>query len=185
MAPKIEKLWLLQQDEERVSFAQLYNRYKALCFSHALGITGDEDRAGDIVQESFVAVYKQVTEKGLQFNSLRHARDYLLKVVRHMAINNTKVQARKVELEDIADSLTSLEDQEEKYIEEERLEACRRALKRLPSKYRNVLRLRFYEKMTLAEIAQHLGKPPTTIQYMEKKALGKIKKDRIVRTFFS
>ena len=185
MSPKREIVWLKLLKGEKTTFTLFYNRYKALCFSHAVGITGDEERAGDVVQESFVAVYKQVTEKGLQFDSLRHARDYLLKTVRHTAINNAKEQARKVELEDIADSLTNHEDQEGRYIEEERLGAFRKALKSLPSKYRSVLKLRFYEKMTLAEIAQHLGKPLTTVQYMEKKALEKMQKDRLLRTFFS
>ncbi|MFQ6093964.1 MAG: RNA polymerase sigma factor [bacterium] len=184
MAPGKEEMWLSLLNGTKATFTQFYDEFKALCFSLAVGITRDEDRAKDAVQESFVAIYNQVKEKRLQFESTRHARDYLLKTVKNIATDSATAQARRVELEEILDDLITDKDQEELYMEQEKLGALRKALKRLPSKYREVLNLRFYERMTLAEIAQNLGKPIPTIQYAEKRALEKLKKNEKLRNFF-
>lgn len=179
-----ETLWLNFQQGGKSDFSEFYRKYRSLCLSLALGITRDEDRAKDIVQESFIAIYTQVREKGLQFDSRRHARDYLLKTVRHISLNFSTAQTRRVDIGPILDTLVHNADQEKSLIVKEELAVLRKALKQLSTKHRKILKLRFFEKMTLAEIAQKTGKPIPTIQYAEKRALEKLEKSKILREYF-
>jgi RNA polymerase sigma-70 factor (ECF subfamily) len=184
MAHDMKRLQLPTEKEKHIAFGEFYGEYHVLCFSIAVGITHDTDRAKDIVQESYIAIYKQVTERGLRFESKSHARDYLLKTVKNTALDNKAAQARKVEVDAVVDTLISNTTQEQMFVEEKKLSALRKALKDLPAKYRYILKLRFYEKMTLAQIAEKTGWPIPTIQYREKKALETLHKCKMLRSFF-
>ncbi len=164
-----------------VAWSEFINEYHALLMSIALGMVKNKQVAQDVVQESLERVCARIRQGNLEFQSKEHARNYIVQVVRNRAKDVVKAQSKKVPFEKIpapavsGPEKTFLDSQYEKD-RIRQLETLRKAMRKLPRKYRDVLKLRFYERLKLREISKRLKIPLTTVQYREKTALEKLKK---------
>lgn len=144
------------------SFALFYRAQYAPTVRLARFLTGDDDSAEDLAQEAFLrlrdrfdeldnpAGYLRTVVVNLCRNHHRSARREALRLVRH-GPSPTQVSERAAELD--------------------------ASLRRLPYDERAVIVLRYWLRLTEAEIADHLGCRPGTVKSRHSRALAKIRKE--------
>ena len=83
---------------ERVAFEFLYDHYSGALFNIICKTVRDEERAADVLQESFLKIWKNIAsynpEKGRLFT-------WILNIARNGAIDSARVEGRKPMMDDI------------------------------------------------------------------------------------
>lgn len=82
---------------EKTGFNEIYEEYKNLVLKAAHIYTGDLYAAEDIMQETFLALYRDMSEKGID-NTTEYAniKSWLFTTAKHRAINHRKKTARMI-----------------------------------------------------------------------------------------
>lgn len=130
----------------RLKTEDAMEKYRDNVFAAAFSILKNPDDADDIVQETFLAYHRETKD----FESEEHIRAWLLRV----AINKAKNESRKlfrrarVPLEEYMETLIFETPAAENLFEE---------VMKLPSKYRIVLHLFYYEDYPVKDISAMLG----------------------------
>ena len=144
----------------------LVTRYQVPAVRSAFLITQDEALAEDVVQETFVRLFKRIHS----FDEARPFEPYLLRSVVNAALTAVKKTGREVRLEDgdgqverLMDQVVSVEAQAESHDLEEQLLA---AIAGLPPRQRAVIVQRYYLEMSESEMAQALDAPPGTVKWL-------------------
>jgi RNA polymerase sigma-70 factor (ECF subfamily) len=150
------------QDED--ALGAIYDRYNRLTFAIALRITGDAAVAEEVVQDVFHAVWR--TAGG--FRSTGSLAAWLVGIVRHRAIDATRVRGARARRGDCSlDAALEVDSGElTEACVERRLfgEQVREALGQLSQTQREVLELTYYGGLTQAQIATQLGAPLSTVK---------------------
>lgn len=129
-------------------------RYAAQVYRAACFYTADEALAEDVVQEVFLAAFRN-------FEAIRRPEPWLARVTRNKALNALRSRTRTREVE-MPQELQEIEtpDAQELYDEAAVVDAIRR----LPLPLREVIVLRYYEGLEPHEIARQLGALPATVR---------------------
>ncbi|SFQ66311.1 RNA polymerase sigma factor [Hymenobacter arizonensis] len=152
-APLVERCRL----NDRQAQAEIYRRYAKAMFNAALRITGDYAEAEDVLQESFLSAFRELS--GYKGDSSFGA--WLKRIVVNKSINC--LRQRRLALvplgeqhhEEPADlSSVSYEDEADTHY---RADVLRRCIQELPDGYRVVLSLYLLEGYDHLEIANILG----------------------------
>jgi RNA polymerase sigma-70 factor (ECF subfamily) len=157
---------LRQRDPELLD--RLIEQYQYRLFRYLLYITGNQDRAEDFFQETWI----RVLERGHQYDGRFKFEAWLFTIARNLVIDWQRQKK--------AQSLDALSDPEEGKVfelvdekaesplhlllrraEEDKVQA---SLEQLPAAYREVLLLRFQEEMQLDEIAKIQATPISTVK---------------------
>lgn len=106
---------------ENAGFNKIYNDYKNLVLKAAHTYTGDLDTAEDIMQDTFLALYRDMSEKGIE-NTTEYAniKSWLYTTAKHRAINYRKKTARVLSA-DAAESADVIEEPVSESLESEYL----------------------------------------------------------------
>lgn len=142
-----------------LAFDTLFARHQDYVFHIVYGIVGSFDESKDITQEVFVQVYRSL--RGFRFGS-RFA-TWLYRIAVNRAVDSARAAQRR--------RASSLCDQpelrlrpaeartepERAYADREAKQTVHSALMRCPLGHREVLALRYYQDLTLEEIAETLG----------------------------
>ena len=155
-APLVERCRL----NDRQAQAELYRRYARAMFNAALRITGDYAEAEDVLQESFLSAFRELS--GYKGDSSFGA--WLKRIVVNKSINCLRQRRLQlVPLEDfhhdaapVTEAHTPL-DREEAEEQQYRADVLRRCIQELPDGYRVVLSLYLLEGYDHLEIAGILG----------------------------
>ena len=160
---------------DKDSFGLLVERYWAMAVAIAYGTLMDPAEAEDVAQESFI----------LAFSQLHKLRDrsrfagWLGKIVRRKSIDRIrkKARTRTVSISDIpeheylsispAATNPGLTEQQQGFV--------RKAVRRLPEKFRQVVLMRFIGNLSTAEIARQLGRKPVTVRVWLHRAYKKLR----------
>ncbi|MBT3362388.1 MAG: RNA polymerase sigma factor [Chloroflexi bacterium] len=144
-------------------FEQVFHQYKGWVYKTAYLITGDHQKAEDVMQEVFISAYKfsntYDASKGSYTNWLRR-----------ITVNQcTRSSRRKIlpssSIEEMQDNGHGISDNSMPVDEQVLLtDQISRLLKSLDNKYRAVLILRFYEDLSYAEIGDILHIPLGTVK---------------------
>lgn len=133
-------------------------------------ITGREEDAQDVLQESFMSAYKNLQE----YRGDAPFGAWLKRIVVNRSIN--AIRARKMELMPEDDSFDRMEEEPaEIYMEELTVERVRRAIMTLPDGYRSVLSLYLVEGYDHEEIAAILGISESTSKSQLNRAKTKLR----------
>ena len=82
---------------ENIGFNKIYNDYKNLVLKAAHIYTGDLDTAEDIMQDTFLALYSDMTVKGVDdIAEYSNIKSWLFTTAKHRAINHRKKTARVI-----------------------------------------------------------------------------------------
>ena len=144
---------------------EIYRKYKNNIFAIGLNYFRNATDADDVVQETFLKLYKYGTE----FESELHMRNWLIRV----AINECKRVTistwykRKVTLEEYADQLVWNQPEESELFF---------AVMQLPTKYRLVIHLYYYEDYSVKEIAELCGISQSVVTTRLMRGREKLKK---------
>lgn len=146
-------------------FGIIIERYKDSLFFFVKRISyfGKED-IEDILQEVFVKVYKNLNdyEDSLKFSS------WIYRITRNQTIDEirkrgSRPQTTSLENNDLAKFIKSGSNVEKEFLQKEEMGSLKKAIDKLPQKYREVLVLRFLEEKNYEEIMDIIKRPKGTV----------------------
>lgn len=153
---------------DQQAFKKMYDSYADYALRSAYAITKNNNHAADIVQETFIKVYRNIE----QFNSIKPFKPWFYQILlnesrRYMKKQNK--QATPIESEDLLDYL------HEQHPKEEKHDDLERALDQLSEMHRTVLTLKYINEFTEREIAELLELNINTVKSRLFKARGKLR----------
>ncbi|HEV9038670.1 MAG TPA: RNA polymerase sigma factor [Puia sp.] len=165
------------------AFGELYDVYYPKIFGYIYRITGDHALAGDIASETFLKAWIAIGSfkwKGISISSwfFRIATNQLNQYFRRQRYTpRTMTDLGVFDMAAWDNRHAIAEDDITQKIDRfEEFEAVRRLLKRLPSDYQQVIALRYFEELSIRDIAQILKKKEGTVKSLLSRGLDKLKK---------
>jgi len=135
----------------REALRQIYDKYHGGLLKLAVVLTGDMDKAEDIVQEVFIHFAQSANRFGLSGSLKSYLITSTLNCVRNQRRNN---QRRRLQRLDKAEHVPSLARRPDQWaVLSEHLERLSRAMAFLPYEQREVITLRMEANMTFRQIA--------------------------------
>ncbi len=174
--PSDQNLWQQVKLGEQASLKVLFMRYYDPLVRFCTPILKDEERARDLVQDTFF----QVWEKREKIEISSSIKAYLYTAVRNRALNTLKREARMqwsgdhTELEPLQEGQDGSYDRMREKDLNTRLQY---ALSRLPAKCRQVFELSRFEHLSNREVAETLEISVKTVENQMTKALQIMRKE--------
>ena len=156
-----EQLLRLAIDGQREAFAQIIKLYERRCFAVAYRVTGDQDAALDICQDSFIQAFRQLAR--LREPSKFGA--WLTRIVLNRARSYLRRQRAAQRRLSEATPRFAVAEATDPGASQELREALEEGIRNLPRRYREVLVLYAGDGCSHAQIAEGLGKPVKTIRW--------------------
>lgn len=158
-------LMALVTERDSAALAALYDRYNRPAFSLALRILGDRTHAEDVVQEVFLAVWRDAA----RFDVTRGGfSSYLLSMVHHKAVDAVRreegMRRRRTNLEILESGEPPAKSVEDEVWTTLRGERVREALALIPDAQREALELAYFGGHTQREIAALTATPLGTVK---------------------
>ena len=141
------------------AFEQLVGRYQSKLLSFVTYMVRDSQAAQDIVQESFISLYKTIDH----VDTSRKFSSYLFSIARNTAISYLRSRIRHAPLEE-AESVASLDVPEALVTGKEEKERIETALDAIDTKYKKVISLYYFEDLSYEEMSRLLRLPVNTIR---------------------
>ena len=147
----------------------------------AVSILGDLEQARDVVQDTFLKLYKQDPEKVRQ-----KVRSWLFTVCRNHCYDLIKRNMKTSNLkEDEISYIASSEDNPFQVISflegreeiDEKIKILYSLIEELPSRQREVMRLKFQANLSYKEIAETIGISTSNVGFVMHTALKKLRED--------
>jgi RNA polymerase sigma-70 factor (ECF subfamily) len=143
----------------------LYDRYHAMAYALALRITTETGLAEDVVQDSFLGLWRNA---GRYAEAKGSVRGWLLAIVRHRAIDAVRRRRAGVALGEETDetlpAALTLPDVWPEVAGRLDAEQVRGALTVLPPAQREVIELAYFDGLTQREIAERTRAPLGTVK---------------------
>lgn len=164
--------------QNREAYKELFDRYQKKLFTYVLHLVGNRDEAEDILQNVFTKTYKNIEH----FDTSRKFSSWIYRIAHNEAVNYLKRRSKRytVSWEDITtskdklDTATSDERPEERWIHQEITKEIDEALEKLPPKYIQILKLRYFEEKSYEDIGKILAKPVNTVGTLINRAKKKL-----------
>ena len=151
-----------------ICYETLFDRYRHPLYAAIVSRCGDEQDAGDIIQETYVKAY---------FNLPRYNADYtfgqwVYTIARNLFIDYARRKRSAGSTVSIDSNTTGeminpacdMPNPEERIISRQRSSLLDNLLEELPAHYRTVIQLRFIKEYSYEEIAEQLGMPIGTVK---------------------
>jgi RNA polymerase sigma-70 factor, ECF subfamily len=157
----------------RDAFGLLVERETSSVYRACLRILGRPHDAEDVTQESFIAAYRAIRT----FRSEGSLRGWLLRIATRQCFRRLEQRRPAADLGAIGDGLlvdTSAEPARAVVAREAR-DDIRAAVSALDEPYREVVALRFFADMSLAEVAETTGRPLNTVKTHLRRGLERLR----------
>lgn len=165
------------------AFYPLMKRYEPVLLRYIHRMTQvSQEEAEDLLQEIFIKVYRNLNgfDTNLKFSTwvYRIAHNEIISQYRKNRQTRFSVEpdGDDEETRSLAAFMSNTLDVESRYIDIEKAKAVRNALGKLPSKYRDILVLHYFEELSYSEISDILKKPPGSVATLLNRARTKFKK---------
>lgn len=163
---------LLKQREQR-GFTLLYDNYSSALYGIILKIVRIEEVAADVLQDSFVKMWRNIdhydTSKGSLFT-------WMLNVARNTAIDRIRSQEyQQSQQNQSIENTVSLIEQNESIEQQVDAIGLRKVVETLRPEYRSIIELVYFKGYTQAEVAEELGIPLGTVKTRVKAALSQLR----------
>ena len=146
-------LSVLETDEDRCQFEDIYRQYKNRMYKFAIGILHNNEDAEDVVQQSFLTIANNFDK--IKSFSCHEMNSYIVIIIRNTSINlynkNKRNSERSTELDE---QQTAVEVDFFNNIDYEHLVQI---ISRLPLIYKEILLLHYVEEFTVKQISAMLG----------------------------
>jgi RNA polymerase sigma-70 factor (ECF subfamily) len=171
-----EELMALVQTGDADAFEVVYDRHCDVAFSLAYRMCGRRANAEDVLQETFLALWRT----GARYDRTRGSvRNWILRIVHNRSVDALRrgvVRDRRLFYEEGAvERVAGAEDTEEQILDRERADEVRGALGVLPEEQRRVLELAYFGGFTHTEIASMLQMPVGTVKGRMRLGLAKLR----------
>ncbi len=161
-----------------ICYETLFDRYRHPLYAAIVSRCGDEQDAGDIIQETYVKAY---------FNLPRYNADYtfgqwVYTIARNLFIDYARRKRSAGSTVSIDSNTTGeminpacdMPNPEERIISRQRSSLLDNLLEELPAHYRTMIQLRFIKEYSYEEIAKLLGMPIGTVKTQIHRAREKL-----------
>ncbi|KAA9349753.1 RNA polymerase sigma factor [Larkinella humicola] len=171
-----QALWRSFREGEKKALGQLVERYYRVLKHYGLKFRVDEAVVEDAIQELFL----QLWQNRLQINETESVKHYLLKALRHHILQSVRLQKRLAFEElDWDTSIPDEADSETLLIHQESFASLTKAIQAqlasLPAREREALYLRYYENLSIPEIAETMHVNRQSVSNFLQKALSKLR----------
>lgn len=164
---------------DRGAFDDLYRRYAPAAYGLALRVTAQDALAQEVVQDSFLALWRapEAYDPGRGL-----FRSFFLSLVHHRAVDTVRREERLRKRSERASNLEPAhgEDVAEEVVEDAylgvRRKEVREALTELPPEQREVLEMAYFRGYTQARIAEELSIPIGTVKTRTLAAMRKLRR---------
>jgi RNA polymerase sigma factor (sigma-70 family) len=166
-----EELVAALQRNERVAFEFLYDHYSGALYNIILKTLRDEERAADVLQETFLKIWKNIASynpvKGRLFT-------WILNIARNGAIDAARVEGRKPAMDEIDDRLAKIEPDVSES-EQQTSSEMKAIVDMLRPERKILIDMAYFQGYTHEEIANELGIPLGTVKSRMRTALQELK----------
>lgn len=163
---------------DRVSFAELYDRYVKVLSSIAFRVLNNAEATEDVVQDVFV----QIWDKAPLYDPARgKPLTWAVTLTRNKAIDRLRSVQRRSrlhdEVEEEAKSMDQFDDRDSfaAVSAGEQAEIVREAIRVLSKDQREAIELAFFSSLTQSEIAEKLNEPLGTVKARIRRGLMKLR----------
>ena len=158
---------------DREAFGTLVALETRAVYRTALRILGRPEDAEDVTQETFVAAIRSIRS----FRGDGPIRAWLLRIATRQAFRRLAARRPAERVEDVDERLTadSRDEPTRMLVAAERRDDIRRAVGALPEPYREVVALRFFGELSLAEVADATGRPINTVKTHLRRGLERLR----------
>lgn len=165
-----EELLSLLKDRSESAFAYLYDNYSAALHGIIFRIVGDGDRASDVLQDSFVKIWKNIDSyergKGTLFT-------WMLNIARNSAIDANRSKHVKYQIqmnEQVVDNHNKVDPTASLDII-----GLKETVSKLRPEYRKVIEFIYMQGFTQQEFADEFGVPLGTVKTRTRSALQELR----------
>jgi RNA polymerase sigma-70 factor, ECF subfamily len=158
---------------DRQAFGHLVERETRSVYRACLRILGRPHDAEDVTQESFVAAYRAIRT----YRGEGSLRAWLLRIATRQSFRRLSQRRATVDLDAIpAPRLADASSEPTRVmIDLESRRAVQEAVAALPEPYREVVALRFFGDLSLAEVADATGRPLNTVKTHLRRGLERLR----------
>jgi RNA polymerase sigma-70 factor (ECF subfamily) len=155
------------------AFGELYRKYVTQIYRYIRTRVSTERDAEDLTENVFLKAFEALEtyqERGAPFGA------FLYMVARHAVVDHYRSQKPLEQADDLSIVGNEVSSAEGALINKQELLEISNALAKLPENYREVIRLRVLMEMPTAEVAEWLGKQPSTVRVLLHRALKALRK---------
>lgn len=162
------------KNREAAAFEELYDRYSGALLGVIVSVTGDGETARDVLQETFVKVWKNILKydesKGRLFT-------WLLNIARNTAIDHLRNSETKISKGKITSdkSDTVMENRMGSVTVNTDIIGLREVVDKLSDEQRIVIEKAYFEGLTREDIAEELELPVGTVKTRLRAALLRLR----------
>lgn len=166
-----EQLVAALQRNERVAFEFLYDHYSGALFNVITKTVRDEEKAADVLQDSFLKIWKNIAlynpEKGRLFT-------WILNIARNGAIDAVRMEGRRPVMEDIEETAVQNErdTDQESVMNRSEIKAI---VDLLRPERKLLIDMAYFQGYTHEEISEELSIPLGTVKSRIRTALQELK----------
>ena len=154
------------------ALSALYDRFGRLTHALAYRMLNDQAAAEDVVQEAFVAIWRNAPS----FDSARgSARAWLFTTVRNRCVDVLRGTRRPSNVDDFLEIVPASDDVLGDVLRNLQEREVQAALAKLPDEQRATIDLAYFSGMTHAQIASHMRVPLGTVKGRMRLALEKLR----------
>lgn len=158
---------------DRDAFATIVDRETAAVYRTCLRILGRPHDAEDVTQEAFVAAFRGIGG----FRGEGTARAWLMRIATRQAYRRLTQRRPTAELDEVGEARLADRSNEPTrlLVAAESRDSVRDAVAALPDPYREVVALRFFGDLSLAEVSEATGRPINTVKTHLRRGLERLR----------
>jgi RNA polymerase sigma-70 factor (ECF subfamily) len=164
--PELYSMLREKKSRAEAAFAELYARHNQRVYAYCLRVTGNQEEANDIFQDTFYKFFESAKTN----RNIENVTGFLITITRNLCLNYKRDKKINLDLDNFSFSTNDTH-----YEEKEMLELIARALEFLDFSSREVFILRQYQGMSYKEIADITGDSAAAIKNRVWRAKEKIK----------
>jgi RNA polymerase sigma-70 factor (ECF subfamily) len=154
--------------DDAAVFTEIFDRHRHAVHAYFLGRVSDPELARDLVQETFLRVWRRLSEVGPLPDGQQRA--WIFTVARNLAIDSYRAGAARRAAEAAlrsqgATQVTTVAGPHRQAEARERLARLDTAIGRLPEEQRVILTMATAGELTSSQIGEALGEPAGTVRY--------------------
>ena len=149
--------------KEKTVFETVFLQYHSVLLAYGLSLLRNHSLIEDSIQELFIYIY----EKDIDLENIHNIKAYLFTSLRRRVLS--KKQSLSVPISDIKDKHEFIEDPKD---DSDKIQVL---LSTLPTRQREAVYLKFFNKLSTKEISEVMGIKPQVVANTIFKALKKLK----------
>lgn len=148
------------------AFTELYNRHHRLIRYVIYDLVKNDELTADLLSVTFTKAFKKIDSYVNPISFEAWLKTIAVNtVIDHVRANKDQLRNYSIDNEESSIQLEATEiDPETEIIKYESVELLKMALKKLRSKYRNLLELRYFKNLSYEELSAELGIPVGTVK---------------------